>query len=42
MDRRGFRTVNRVELDDGVFAGLISVRLPTDAELAETELRGTT
>ena len=35
-------TVNRVELDNGVFAGLISVRLPTDAELADAELRGTT
>lgn len=32
-------TVNRVELDNGVFAGLISVRLPTDTELAEAERR---
>lgn len=31
-------TVNRVELDNGVFAGLITLRLPTDAELAEASL----
>ena len=27
-------TVNRVELEPGTFAGLISLRLPTDDELA--------
>jgi KaiC/GvpD/RAD55 family RecA-like ATPase len=27
-------TVHRVELDDGVFAGMLSLRLPTDAEAA--------
>jgi hypothetical protein len=31
-------TVNRVELDDDAFAGLVSVRLPTEAELAEADL----
>ncbi len=31
-------TVNRVELEEGVFAGLFSVRLPTDNELAEAGL----
>jgi len=29
-------TVNRVELDEGTVAGLIALRLPTDAELAES------
>ena len=28
-------TVHRVELDEGTFAGLLSLRLPTEAELAE-------
>ncbi len=32
-------TVHRVELDSGVFAGLLSVRLPTDEELADHEER---
>ena len=31
-------TVNRVELDDGVYAGMLSLRLPSDAELAEAGL----
>jgi hypothetical protein len=31
-------TVNRVELDDNAFAGLVSVRLPTSAELAAADL----
>jgi hypothetical protein len=31
-------TVNRVELDDDAFAGLVSVRLPTDSELAAADL----
>ncbi|MGH3633865.1 PAS domain-containing protein [Mycobacterium sp.] len=31
-------TVNRVELDEKTFAGLVSVRLPTGAELAEAGL----
>lgn len=31
-------TVNRVELEEDTFAGLVSVRLPTDAELAEAGL----
>ncbi|BBZ78083.1 hypothetical protein MANY_34200 [Mycolicibacterium anyangense] len=31
---------NRIELDNGVFAGLITLRLPTDAELAEAGLSG--
>lgn len=33
-------TVNRVELDEKTFAGLVSLRLPTDAELVEAGLRG--
>ncbi|AQT81997.1 hypothetical protein B1R94_26170 [Mycolicibacterium litorale] len=32
-------SVNRIEVDSGVFAGLITVRLPTTAELAEADLR---
>ncbi|MGY4709771.1 PAS domain-containing protein [Mycolicibacterium sp. CBM1] len=35
-------TVNRVEVDTGVFAGLIAVRLPTAAELAEAGHAGAT
>ena len=31
-------TVNRVELEPDTYAGLISVRLPTDEELAEAGL----
>jgi Family of unknown function (DUF5628)/Domain of unknown function (DUF5593) len=31
-------TVNRVELDEGTYAGLVSLRLPTDAEVAEARL----
>ncbi|MGB3520424.1 MAG: PAS domain-containing protein, partial [Mycobacterium sp.] len=31
-------TVNRVDLDEGTVAGLIALRLPTDAELAEAGL----
>lgn len=31
-------TVNRIELDHGIFAGLLSLRLPTEAELAEANL----
>jgi hypothetical protein len=31
-------TVNRVELDEQTFAGLVSLRLPTDAELADAGL----
>jgi hypothetical protein len=31
-------TVNRVELDEKTFAGLVSLRLPTDAELADAGL----
>lgn len=31
-------TVNRVELEQNTFAGLVSVRLPTDAELADAGL----
>jgi hypothetical protein len=31
-------TVNRMEVDNDVFAGLITLRLPTDAELAEAKL----
>ncbi|BBY58035.1 PAS domain-containing protein [Mycolicibacterium sarraceniae] len=31
-------TVNRLEVDNGSFAGLISLRLPTDTELAEAKL----
>jgi hypothetical protein len=31
-------TVNRVEVDNGVFAGLITLRLPTEAELADARL----
>ena len=31
-------TVNRVELDDDAFAGLVSVRLPTESELAAADL----
>jgi hypothetical protein len=33
-------TVHRVALDKGMFAGLISVRLPTDTEMAEANRRG--
>ena len=33
-------TVNRMEVDNDVFAGLITLRLPTDAELAEAKLSG--
>jgi hypothetical protein len=33
-------TVNRVELEPETFAGLISVRLPTDEELAAANLPG--
>ncbi|OHU98173.1 PAS domain-containing protein [Mycobacterium talmoniae] len=32
-------TVNRVELDDNTFAGLVALRLPTADELAEAQLR---
>ncbi|MGH3521760.1 MAG: PAS domain-containing protein [Mycobacterium sp.] len=32
-------TVSRVELDEKTFAGLVSLRLPSDAELAEAGLR---
>lgn len=32
-------TVNRIEVDSGIFAGLITLRLPTSTELAEAELR---
>jgi hypothetical protein len=31
-------TINKVELDGGVYGGLVTVRLPTDAELAEVGL----
>ncbi len=31
-------TINRVELEPDTFAGLISVRLPTDEELADAGL----
>ena len=31
-------TVNRVELEPDIFAGLISLRLPSDDELAESGL----
>ncbi|WP_167097140.1 PAS domain-containing protein [Mycobacterium sp. DL592] len=31
-------SVNRVELDNGIFAGLITLRLPTDIELSEAKL----
>jgi hypothetical protein len=31
-------TVNRVEIEQKTFAGLISLRLPTDRELAEAGL----
>lgn len=31
-------TVNRIELDDGVFGGLVAMRLPTEAELADSGL----
>ena len=30
-------TVNRVELEENTFAGLVSLRLPTEAELAAAE-----
>ncbi|GAY13727.1 PAS domain-containing protein [Mycobacterium sp. shizuoka-1] len=33
-------SVNRLEVDDGRFAGLITLRLPTEAELAEAKLSG--
>ncbi|WP_445167369.1 PAS domain-containing protein [Mycolicibacterium sp. Dal123E01] len=33
-------TVNRMEVDNGSFAGLISLRLPTAAELADAKLSG--
>ncbi|OBJ70637.1 PAS domain-containing protein [Mycobacterium sp. 1274756.6] len=32
-------TVNRVEIEDGVFAALVAMRLPTDEELADAGLR---
>ena len=31
-------TVSKVELDGGVYGGLVTLRLPTDAELAEADL----
>ena len=31
-------TVNRIELEEGVYAGLIAMRLPTDDELADARL----
>lgn len=31
-------TLNRIELDDGVYGGLLTVRLPSDAELADAGL----
>lgn len=31
-------TLNRIELDDGVFGGLMTLRLPTDSELADAGL----
>jgi hypothetical protein len=31
-------TVNRVELEPDTFAGLVSLRLPTDEELTAAEL----
>jgi len=33
-------TVNRMEVDNDVFAGLITLRLPTETELAEAKLSG--
>jgi len=33
-------TINRVEVDENVYAGLITLRLPTDAELADAKLVG--
>lgn len=34
-------TVNRVQLDDDTFAGLVSLRLPTESELAAADLTDT-
>ena len=31
-------TVNKVELEGGVYGGLVTLRLPTDAELADAGL----
>jgi hypothetical protein len=31
-------TVTRLEVEEGTFAGLVSLRLPTDAEVAEADL----
>jgi hypothetical protein len=31
-------TIHQVELDDGVYAGMLSLRLPRDGELAESGL----
>jgi Family of unknown function (DUF5628)/Domain of unknown function (DUF5593) len=31
-------TINRIELDDDTFAGLVALRLPTDNEIAEADL----
>ncbi len=31
-------TINRIELDDDTFAGLIALRLPTDDEVAAADL----
>ena len=31
-------TINRVELDEGIFGGMVTLRLPTDAELADAGL----
>jgi hypothetical protein len=28
-------TISRVELDEGIFGGMVALRLPTDVELAE-------
>ncbi|MFN6549132.1 PAS domain-containing protein [Mycolicibacterium septicum] len=33
-------TINRIELDDNTFAGLIALRLPTDDEVAAADLDG--
>ena len=34
-------TVNRVEVDQDIFAGLVSLRLPTQTELADADLPNT-
>jgi hypothetical protein len=34
-------TISKVELDDGVFGGLVTLRLPTESELANVGLEAT-